>query len=315
MASVRKQAYSRVSSFKSARLLSVFVAVAAWGAQAQTSPYASDPSTLLGASSLSRGGATVASPLTHDSLFQNPASAAFSNSYAVSAGYLGAGNALFGSIVDTKSGPIGGGVYYLRRDLRDLDGTDASLGNYDHYEEIAGLTMLGKIQNNIALGANVRYSYHRSYDNRITNGTGWNFDGGAQYLVNTQFMLGFLAQNIMPNSTSLFPTRFGAGASYMLLPNLVLSAQVFKVKEMPSDSKLTLPNVDKTIDYAGGVDFSPTQGLNLRGGYHENPAWNDRRISLGGGYLSKSFSVDYAFDWSPKNTKLFSHTLTLTGFF
>src|SRR5262245_18738040 len=94
----------------------------------------SDPNAALSARSLGRSGATVATNLSHDSLMQNPSSSAFQEKYAVTFAYLGAGDSLVASIVDTKSGPIGGGVYYMRRDLKDVAGNEA-LGDYARMEE------------------------------------------------------------------------------------------------------------------------------------------------------------------------------------
>ena len=70
---------------------------------ASSAKLVSDPQSLQGARSAARAGSSVASQLYNDSLFQNPASAAFQSRYSLHLGYRGAGDALAASIIDTKS--------------------------------------------------------------------------------------------------------------------------------------------------------------------------------------------------------------------
>jgi len=283
---------------------------------AQNSPlYISDPSTLLGASSRARGGATLGTATTHDSLFQNPASSAHLESYAVSAGYIAAGNAVFASIIDTKSGPIGGGLYYLRRDIRDDQANNISLGNLARYEEHAGLSLMGKVQQNMSIGTTVRYAYRRSYDSRIENATDWNLDVGLQYLVRPDLAVGLLGQNLLTSESGFSAQRLGAGVGYSLRANLGISAQIFKTQAPMPESPLQLPSPNAGLDYALGAEFLPGKSFVLRAGFQESPTWLTRKIATGAGYISSNFSLDYAFQIDAKKSANTDHTITFTGYF
>jgi len=122
--------------------------------------YAADPGQQLGTRSTGRAHSTVASDLDHDSLFQNPASSVFKNQYAVSFEYGVIGNGLSASVVDTQSGPVGGGIFYSRKDFQgvDLSGVDSTYGNLERIEEQAGFALIGKFSDQIGLGANVKWS-------------------------------------------------------------------------------------------------------------------------------------------------------------
>lgn len=273
-----------------------------------------DPGAALSARSLGRSGATVATNLSHDSLLQNPASSAFQEKYAVTLGYLGAGDSLVASIVDTKSGPIGGGVYYMRRDLKDIP-TNEALGDYARMEEHVGFSLMGRPSARVGIGTNFRHVYRRSYTNEVSNGRGWNFDVGARFQAQNNLFIGGVAQNLMADEKGLFPRRFCLGVDWAAQPILAFSAQIFKVDAGNLARGFEVPNAASDVGWSTGAEYSAGQGFAIRAGYMANPTWDQNLASLGGGWESKTFALDYAFQMSTKASRFQIHTLSLTGFF
>lgn len=246
----------------------------------------SDPNSLLGALSVSRGGATVASPTLHDALFQNPAGAAFSDNYAVTLGYLGVGDALTASIVDNKSGPVGGGLYYLRRDLKNwVAPAESSIGSYARMEERAGFSLFGKPAPGFGVGVNAKYSYRRSYDARYPNGKNWNGDVGAKYIVNDVLSVGLVGQNLLEDLSGMNPKSLAFGFEYRPRSNFAVSTQL---------TRFLIPALSPSIGWGLGGEYVFAEGFSVRSGYRDNSPWNEAFFGLGAGYKVKTFSFDYS---------------------
>jgi hypothetical protein len=274
-----------------------------------------DPSTLLSATSQGRGGATIASSQYQDALFQNPASAVFSNRYALNASYLGWGDSLAASIVDTQSGPVGGGVYYVRRDLSTLGTESSALGNYTRNEEHMGFALMGKLSDQVGIGTNVRYVYRKSEIASIGNAAAWNFDVGLKFLPQRQFAIGIVGHNLMSDKIGIFPKRISGGIDYLAMANFSISGQIFKVDGTNLPSQFTLPNPTAGIGYAIGGEYVLPYSIALRSGYSVNPAWNQKLASFGAGYVVPKFSIDYAMQLGVSGSTENVHTVSVTGFF
>lgn len=274
-----------------------------------------DPSTLLSAHAQGKGGAAAASSQYQDALLQNPASAVFTNRYAVSASYLGWGNSLSASIVDTQSGPVGGGVYYVRRDLKQTLLTSSALGNYARSEEQMGFSLMGKLAEKLGIGTNIRYAYRKSTDALVGNASGWNFDVGAKYMVSSQISLGVVAQNLMEDEVGVYPRRLTAGLELQPWSGMSVSGQIFQVKGDNLLAGYTLPNATKENGYSVGAEYLTAISVATRVGYTSNPNWNQKLLSFGVGYTTNEYTVDYAFQKGMNKSTEEVHTVSLTGFF
>ncbi|MBS1982919.1 MAG: hypothetical protein JST16_02000 [Bdellovibrionales bacterium] len=266
----------------------------------------SDPSTLLGARSVGRGGATVASYTTADSLLQNPAGSVFAERYAVNVGYVGVGDGLAASVVDTKSGPIGGGLFYLRRNLKDLPADTVTMGDYSRTEERAGFSFSGRPAEGFGVGTNVKYSYRHSYDSNYPSGKNWNFDVGAKYMISPRFTVGAVGQNLLEDSTGLNPKTVALAVEGAVLPGLSLSAQL---------SRLVVEDLSTDPAWSVGGEYGFGNGFLLRAGYMDNRPWKRTFVSAGAGYETKSFGLDYAVQFSGGGAKSMTyHSVSLTGY-
>lgn len=292
---------------KRAQIFSSLIGVLSVVASAQTPPAAqfSDSATLLGARAVGRGSSTVASTTYHDALFQNPAGSVFTESYAVSLGYLGVGDSLTASIVDTKSGALGGGVYYLRRDMRDVSREPLSVGDYARLEERAGMALFGKPGDGFGLGISAKYAYRKSLTDGIASGKNWNGDVGAKYIVNSAMTLGATGQNMLSDDSGLNPKAVLLGAEYMLGSGFAVSAQA---------SRILTPGFERDTAWGLGGEFRLGNGVAIRAGYRDNRPWNEKTIAGGAGYDSKSFSLDYSVSGAIEGRGGTLHSLVLAGY-
>jgi hypothetical protein len=279
--------------------------------------YASDPSQQLGTRSTGRAHSTVASDLDHDSLFQNPASSVFKNQYAVSFEYGVVGNGLSASVVDTQSGPVGGGIFYSRKDFQgvDLSSLDSIYGNLERIEEQAGFALMGKLSDQIGLGANVKWSYLKSFDSRVGNGRAWTFDVGAKFKPTPTLAFGLLGQNLLKDDRGVIPRKFSAGLEYTAVLGLDLTGEIHNIDSRSLIGAVTLPNSESTFGWALGAQYRFASGPVLRSGFQRAGAWDRNAFSLGAGYQNKSFSIDYAFMKATSVGSSFAHQVGFTGYF
>ena len=230
-------------------------------------------------------------------------------------GYLGNGNSLTASIVDTLSGPLGGGLYYLRRDLRNIAPESAALGNYARSEEHAGFSLMGRPAQQIGVGLSGHYVYRKSYQDGVSSRASWNGDAGIRYSAAPGVTLGLLGQNLLNDDMGLYPRRYTAGAEYQVSNSFFVSAQAFKVDTKSLAVGFTFPDTERNIGWAAGGEFWVSQEVAARAGYTVNPTWKQTLASLGLGWDSKTISVDYSFQMNLKSSDFKSHTVTVTGYF
>ena len=263
--------------------------LATYSARAQT--LVADPQSLLGPQSSSRGGTSIASPVGHDALFSNPAAAAFSDRYSINFGYVGAGDGLAASVVDTKSGPVGGALYYLKRDFKRTPDSNPSAGPFARLEERAGGALFGRISPNVSFGTNIKYTYRRAHDSIVSTTSQWTFDVGALFRATDELSIGAVGQNLVGDDSSLNPRSMGAAASYRVGSALFLNVQVNKLLEL--DTAV----VGSGFGYGVGADYLLPQNFTLRAGYRDTGLYKEKLMSAGLGYESKTFGASYSFQF------------------
>lgn len=271
-----------------------------------------DPTTLLSAKSVARGSSTVAtSAQSIDGLLLNSASLAFQNQYAISFGLNGMGGSMGASIVDSKSGPLGGGLYYIRRDLRTQTPATLLLGNYRRLEERAGVALFSKFSDRFAMGLNGKYSYQKSGEADITNGKAFNGDLSFAVNASPELNFAFSAQNLLEDKSGLEPRAYIAGAEFKVQTTLAISGQIMNVSATDLATNFELPNPE-ALAWSLGANYR-LANFEIRGGYMKSGAWNREVISAGLGYGDQKFSVDYAFQYEQTTANQF-HGVSVSGF-
>ena len=275
--------------------------------------YAADPSSMLGPKSAGRGGATVASENDHEAIYQNIASAGFAQKYTVTGAYIGAGDALSVSVVDTKSGPVGGAISYLHRELKNNLNGNTTLGDYRRNEERASGSLFGRISEELAVGVTAKYAYRRSMTSSIANRKSLNFDLGAKYLASPKLAFGLAGQNLMADEGGLDLRVIHFGAELIAAPDFTLSGQISKVSMPDAASGLALPLPDKTLSWAMGGQYKYSD-FAIRAGFSDHAAWNVKIFSLGLGYVLKNFSLDYSFEKGTASSSFYLHSVSLSAY-
>jgi hypothetical protein len=223
------------------------------------------------------------------------------------------------SIVDTKSAAVGGGIYYVRRNLKDLSSLkSAQLGSSQRIEDRAGATGFGKLSNEFSVGATVKWGRYSAKDALVKSFKKWNFSVGGMYKASEKISLGVVGQNLLKDNKGLDPMMVTGGAEVRLIEGLALSAQLSHVASAPSDATYTFPDKDKAMSWAVGAEYFIDQSFGFRAGYKDNPTWKESTVSAGATYQAQSFSADYSFEnvknTGSKDTEQF-HTVGISALF
>lgn len=287
-------------------------------ANAATNRTISDPMTLSGARTAGRGGATVATPgIALDSLFMNPASAGFEKKYVVSGAYRGQGESLVASIVDFKSGPIGGGLYYARRNFDDdsVLAKNPGMGSTRRIEDRAGVSVFGKLSDDFSLGAVAKWGKYDSKEDTVKDFKKWNFNVGAQYQLNREISVGVVGQNLLKDNQGLDPSMVAGGLEARLIQGLALSAQLFRFSKASSLANFKYDNPNKVLGWGAGVEYFFKDAFGLRGGFKDNPTWSEKVVSAGASYQTNSFTVDYSLEILTEQDNEQYHTVAFSALF
>ena len=272
-----------------------------------------DPQVFQMPKSQAMGSSTVASDLDNESAFQNPASGAFQKHYGAAVGYNGIGDTLGASIVDTKSGPIGGGVSYQRVNLSNLASLPASAGSAARREDRVGVILMGILGNNLGVGLRVKYIYRRSLDSSTANGSAYNGDVGLRYVVNPQLAVGVLAESVLEDDKALYSKHYTFGADVHPMPELDISFQ-FRQTPKPDSLAVAFPK-SSTNGWGIGAEYTIRKGIFARLGYRSNDPWGDKDLGIGFGYKDESYALDYCATLWRGDTKTTTHSLSLTAFY
>lgn len=271
-----------------------------------------DPSTLLSAKAAARGGSTAAtSEQNIDGLLLNAASLAFQDQYAISFGLTGMGGSLAASVVDSKSGPLGGGLYYIRRDLNSQDPATLLLGDYRRLEERAGLSLFTKFSDRFAMGLGGKYFSQKSKADGIKNGRAFNGDLSFAVTASPEMKFAFTAQNLLTDESGAAPRAYVFATEYKVQSNLSFSAQLTNFGSSTLASNFDFPTSSSTAWSAGAM--YRINSFELRAGFLNNNTWNRQVISGGVGYGDKKFSLDYAFQYEQRTANQF-HGVSVTGY-
>jgi hypothetical protein len=270
-----------------------------------------DPSSNLGPVSASQGAANLAASLRHDSLILNPAAATGEDLYSLAALYGASGDLMEASIVDTKSGPIGGGAYYMRKSTSSLN-PDGFLGNYDRSEEQAGLSLMGRVSDTVGLGIMGRYI--RTTIKGDKKRSDWDGDVGFRWQAASTLMVAAVARSLLKEKSGLSPAQYSAGVTWVPYPGIAVSGSTTKTILDSTGSALAveLPNPTKRMSYAAGVEWRLQMGIGIRAGYNWLNPWGQAIASAGIGYLNKGFSVDYSYSGSTRGADYSQHLIGLS---
>ncbi len=271
------------------------------GATAELPPDAGIFDELVGARSLAMGGAHRGLGTSNDTIYLNPAGMSVAQRYAVELNY---GYSPFDkltdlnvSAVDSKSGPVAGGISYTHT-RGDGGRTDPAL----HRVYIAASYALTSM---VALGTTVKHVRGDFVeDGRRRSLALYSGDVGVMIRAGDALSFGATAHNVVKEELArMLPLSFGVGAA-LNLASLVVVADFDIDTRRPED---TLEN------YRVGAEYFLANAFPLRVGYTNAP-YTDRAgtrsresvVTAGAGWLNQSgglalggqASLDRPKNWS-----------------
>ncbi len=111
---------------------------------------------------------------------------------------------------------------------------------------------------------------------------GFGLDAGVQIRPSENLSLGFVANNLNSPDNGFQPTSFGGGAS---LGNRMVAVEVDAETDVTTWSRTTWRGM-------GGISALLGDKLGLQGGYRYDEGPHAHALSLGVGYLDRSFSIE-----------------------
>ena len=237
-----------------------------------------------GARSLAMGGAHRALGSNNEAIVLNPAGLAATKRYHIDVQYgYGTGDRLHtvnGSVVDSKSGPVAGGMA-VTRNWGNESGANPGLMRY--YGAVA--YDVGSI---LAIGMNTAYFKGDFRDEGVKQEVNSvNGSVGALLTLGEVIGLGVAFQNVLPGKqleANLFRPQLGFGVG---LHTSVLAITGDLVLDMRTDIK-------NRIDWHGGAEYFFYETVAVRAGYHHSSAGTlpnlpkQHFVSAGVGVMSNS---------------------------
>lgn len=232
--------------------------VTCWCLQARADVYTE----FTGTRSLAMGGAHRALGSNNEAIVLNPAGLAATKRYNIDLQYgYGTGDRLHsinGSVVDSKSGPVAGGMA-LTRNWGNESGANPGLMRY--YGAVA--YNLGNI---LSIGMSSAYFRGDFRDEGVKQDVNaFNATLGAMVTVGEMLGIGVSYQNLIPVKaleTNLFRPQLGTGVS--------LHSSLFAITgDLVLDMRA---NIQDRIDWHAGAEYLLFEMVAVRAGYHHSAA-------------------------------------------
>lgn len=226
------------------------------------------------------GGARRALGVGNDTLFLNPAGMSLYPRYVLETFWRHqsgpVANLFTLSLVDSKSGPVAGGLAFTYEWVG--EGGSVRAGTR---LDMASSYMLAKF---LLFGVSMHYHGLKTEEGRVRRVTG---DFGFLILPLPFLTIALTGQNVLNpvEETAAAPRLFGGGIDLRFIPELNLSFDWTKSVEREG----------KPAIYRFGVELLVSRSVPLRAGYVSDEVLGEKRWSVGVGYAAQSFSVDLAY--------------------
>ncbi|RMG18339.1 MAG: hypothetical protein D6729_07175, partial [Deltaproteobacteria bacterium] len=216
---------------------------------------------------------------SNDTIFFNPAGMSLFPRYSLELfwrrEFVRAGN-LFGfSVVDSKSGPVGGGIAYTY----EYRGARGELRNGSRLDVSASY----RIANFLLIGTTVRYVGMGTADGDVSRVTG---DTGLLFVLGDWLFFGLSGHNVVnpAETAAVAPRTFGGGLS-------VVAGHL----QVGFDYQISAERDGTPDSYYVGAEYFAFGFLALRAGYVLDHLYGESRWTAGLGYVSPDIGVDLAY--------------------
>jgi len=261
-----------------------------------------DPTRLgMGARMIALGRTAAADPGNINSLFVNPANAAYLTEFGATSMFASLAEdinyTMLGAAKPLPQGTLG--VAYLGASSPGFLQTTYEAGRvigtgnaFDYSSSVINFAWGKELREKLALGVALKL-FNKGFSG-VAGGTGsgYDLDLGLLWRPRPQLAAGLAVKNILPdninwgtNTKEDLPSAFKAGLNFQARDNLLIAADL----DVGGGDPFTLH---------GGVEWLPKPWLAVRGGIDQLAASataSNTNLTAGLGFLFKGFSFDYAY--------------------
>ena len=262
----------------------------------------------VGARAAALGGSFVTGIDDPNLIFYNPAGLSSLGSRRVSFGFfkhlldINSGYASYGTEIP-GFGFVGAGVVYVNYgDFRRTDEDGQDLGTFGAGDFAATIAYAGQLYPRLVYGVGLKFIYSSIAE---YHSSGAALDLGMQYIVNRQMIFGLsvlnLGTQLDPYITVKENLPLDVRAGVSIYPEHLPAVVMIGVSRLNEDQDRL---VDRLRAFTVGVEFSASSNVFLRAGYN-NEKRRDLKLgtssglaglSLGGGILFGTYTLDYSFN-------------------
>ncbi len=187
------------------------------------------------------------------------------------------------SLVDSKSGPVGGGLAYTYEWVG--EGSAKRVGSR---LDIGSSYALARF---LLFGVTMHYIGQNTEDGQVQRVTG---DTGFMILVGQILSIGITGHNVINpvEEADAAPRMFGGGLNVRIIPDLNLAF----------DWRKSVEPENKSAAYHWGAEYILGKMIPIRAGYVSDEVLNQQRWSLGLGFIHPSFGVDVSYSHTIRKT-------------
>ncbi len=258
--------------------------------------------TNISADALGRAGAGVAANNVHDVYGLNPSSMLFSQYYSLGGSYNSLGNSVKGSIVDTKTSAIGGGISYVHR-LTQLDSLE------EFVEFGAQLALAGRPLPELSFGLLTKTFWVKEKGKKERKAK-LDFDLGFKYDISETLAVGAVVRHLIfiPKEEEFPSPNLAFGVAYTPMPTLTLMLDggtwwKEEAKELKGAWQAVI-----------AAEFTPIPVVQLRGGFRFVSKKEKKRAFAAGIKLNfETFEIAYGGEvFFAADPVEYDHSVTLT---
>ena len=199
----------------------------------------------------------------------------------------------------SRVGGLGGSFFYGQREFRASDvGEDLSIGSLPRLEQMAGVALSLKFNEQVSFSIGGRYQYLRSYSALSPNAAYWTGDMGLSAKLSPEWMLYVSAQDLLANDLGLNYRSYSLALSGNVAPLLILVGQVEFYKEPEGSLATGFVSNEAKPTIALAAKYQLQKNLGLSTGFTSLASWEQSFLSAGLGYGYENFKIDYAFRMS-----------------
>jgi len=258
----------------------------------------------LGARMIAMGRTAAAAPGDVNSIFVNPANAAYLPELGITSMYTNLSEDIaYTFLGGAKPFPLGRfGLAYLGATSGGFQQTTVESGrvvgtgsSFDYSSSVICLTYGREIRENLALGTNLKL-FNKGFGN-VSGGTGSGFDAdlGLLWLPRPKMTVGLSMQNALPSSIAAI--KWGTDTKEDIPLNLKMG-----INFVPKNDLLLAADLDyaanNPMTFHGGVEWKPKEWLAVRGGFDQlaaSASQANTNYTAGVGFGFKGFNFDYAY--------------------